>query len=336
MVEDREGYAQRYGVDPGFAFPDANWAREPVGEFIRSYRRVAVCDEEAVGGLRAFSMIFSGYALYEVRLAHGVTGFSSLEPYTDKVIAERLIEGNGPYVERWSAMTADIPIDCWFRPPRRFGDIGHDMRGVIVNHDTVVYQERINLIHSSGLFEWLTRLAARNGGFNVLEIGGGYGALAYWFKTAFPHCSYTIVDLPESLLFSSLYLRLSRPDLAMGWGVDPVPYGVRFVPNYMAQRLQEPVSLVINTLSMSEMSRLQVDTYLSLMKAHWLSGEGFFFEQNQDNRHAGLLCAREIAAEFFPFGRNLGSASTGLLQGSANLWGFQPLLPSPQGEPAPR
>ncbi len=46
----------------------------------------------------------------------------------------------------------------------------------------------------------------------VLEIGAGYGNLARSFKSMIPDLSYVIVDLPEALFFSYVYLSLNFPD----------------------------------------------------------------------------------------------------------------------------
>ncbi len=44
----------------------------------------------------------------------------------------------------------------------------------------------------------------------VLEIGGGYGALARVFKLAYPRVTYVIVDLPESLFYARCFLKCSN------------------------------------------------------------------------------------------------------------------------------
>jgi hypothetical protein len=105
-------------------------------------------------------------------------------------VLENLVARNGAYVDRWEHITRGLPVRCLYAPPHRFGEIGELRRGIIVNHDTVAYQERIRLIHDTGLLQWLDEVSARQGGLRVLEIGGGYGALAYWFKSAFRKCSY--------------------------------------------------------------------------------------------------------------------------------------------------
>ena len=64
---------------------------------------------------------------------------------------------------------------------------------------------------------------------------------------------YTIVDLPESLVYSSMYLSACFED------------GFRFTPNYKFHELEaERFDLAINTLSMSES---QVRAYCQTLPA---------------------------------------------------------------------
>jgi hypothetical protein len=320
LVEARGEYIEKERVDPRFAYPDANWAYDAPNAFVQLFKRVARCDTEAIGQFRGFTQVFTGYNLYEMIKGPSVVP-EHLAGYTDDVIT-RALERNLPYVAAWERLTEDLPYRCMFTPPRRFGEIGHELRGIIVNHDTVAYQERINLLFESGLIARLDRLAAERDEVRILEIGGGYGALASWFRNAFPSCSYTIVDLPECLLFSGLYFSLPHPDVRTGWGLQKVPFGLRLVPNYQADFIGESFDLVINTLSMSEMSVLQVRHYVSLMRSSWMLEDGLFFEQNQDNRHMGLVCAQDIFADQFACRRGLSLSGEQLREGAANLWSF--------------
>ena len=319
MVEGRARYVEENKIDPTFAFPAANWSVDGPNAFLRLFARVARCDAEAIGQLRAFSQVFTGHHLYEAR-GGKLPIPQSLAHYTDKVVAANLERHNPPYVALWQKLTAQLPYRCIMAPFHRFGEIGHSMRGVIVNHDTVSYQECINLFFESGIVALLDRWAKDRGEIRILEIGSGWGALASWFKAAFPNASYSIIDLPECLLFSSLYLSLGRPDLETGWGPPPVPFGFRFIPNYQADAVREPFDLIVNTLSMSEMSESQVRHYAALMKSHWLKEGGLFFEQNQDNRHLDLLCAQDVLASEFPFRRRLADVEARLHKGAPNVW----------------
>ena len=104
-----------------------------------------------------------------------------------------------------------------------------------------------------------------------------------------------------------------------------MPHGVRFVPNYMAGQLAQPFDLVINTLSMSEMSEYQVRRYLALMKTVWLKDGGLFFEQNMDNRPMGLQCAEALIGDVFPEQRRLRDHALILREGSPNIWSLAPI-----------
>src|SRR5262249_30834400 len=88
----------------------------------------------------------------------------------------------------------------------------------------------------------------------VLEIGAGYGFLASKFLQKF-NSKYIICDIPESLLFSGLYLALQGRDVSLSMDSE-----VTLVPNYWFDGIGN-VDLVINTLSMSEMSEYQVRVY---------------------------------------------------------------------------
>jgi hypothetical protein len=325
-VAQRAPYIESNAVDRAFALPDANWSYEAPNDFVKLFLRVSAGDPDTLQHLRAFCQVFSGYNLYSMCNGAGSTSADRIiAPNIDTEVAELLAVRNPTYVSDWLAMTQGLPLRYRFSPPHQLGECGHLVEGVIVNHDTVTYQERVNLVYESGLADWLDRRSARSGEIRICEIGGGYGALAHWFKGAFPNCSYTIVDLPESILFSRLWLSLARPDLASSFGLEPAPFGLRFVPNYMAGRLEDSFDLVINTLSMSEMSQHQVETYVDLMTKTWLTDGGLFFEQNQDNRHMGLICAQDIFASHFPERLRLGASDRPLRHGMPNVWSLAPI-----------
>jgi hypothetical protein len=335
-VENRRAYVERNGVDPAFAYPAANWARTD-GEvrIADRYREICRLDPELIARLRGIGQFFTGNILYESLRGHE---YDALYPhretppfhaYSDAEVAENLATHNRVHVDRWERITRGLPIRCLYEPPHRLGEVGELRQGIIINHDTVAYQERIGLIHDTGLLAWLDERGARQGELRVLEIGGGYGALAYWFKSAFRNCSYTIVDLPECLLCSALYLSLCLPDQRASIGEVEAPrFGLRFVPNYMAQALNEEFDLVVNTLSLSEMSVPQIQTYAELIARRWLTQGGLFFEQNQDNRKVGLPNAADVLARYFAH-ELIGERPPDLIKGAPHLWAMRPPVLSP-------
>lgn len=320
MVLDRDKTVKNNICDAEFSLPSANWSYDAANEYISLFRRVAKVSPDDLNCFRGFTQVFSGYNLYEVCDGRGLS--SSGLVVSDELegnIKINLIERNRIFVDEWMRMTQDVGSPFLFCPPPILGEVGHTLNGFIINNDTCTYQERVNLMIECGLTEWMQSLISKKGEIRILEIGGGYGALAYWIKSAFPNATYTLIDLPESLLFSRLYLSLARPDIKMSVGVVPNKYGILFVPNFLSDRLDITYDLVINTLSMSEMSSYQVNRYVDLIKNKWIADGGIFFEQNQNNTHMGLLFAQEIFKDHF-FYRQKISENKLLRNGYANLW----------------
>lgn len=132
------------------------------------------------------------------------------------------------------------------------------------------YKAYVKLLFSLG-FE-------RTGNLNILEIGAGNGALAIeLLKTLGSEITnYNICDIPESLLFSGLYISLAGKQIKANATVN-------LVPNYFFEVLNwGKIDLVINTLSMSEMSEHQVRVYARGI-SKLIGTSGMFFEINHDN-----------------------------------------------------
>jgi len=137
-----------------------------------------------------------------------------------------------------------------------------------------------------------------------------------------------ICDLPESLLFCGLYLTLCEQDdtRVVEPGDDVGTHlsraGVALLPNYMLQALLDQraaFDLVLNTLSMSEMTEVQVHGYAAAI-AHLIGRPGVFFEQNQDNRHIGLLDCKDHIRRHFPWRRRLEPRFATMVHGQADVW----------------
>jgi hypothetical protein len=325
-IDDRISYIERNGCDAKFGMPDANWRDDVCNDYCRVVDRLVGLDMDIVRLLRLRSQFFTGFSLLHMDVMENVVGISSLDDVPDNIdeVHTRLLARHVPgWTGFWKRMVENKPHREIFSPPRMMGEIGIDVNGVVVNADTILYQERVSLIYKCGLIDWLDKRLARNGRIKVMEIGSGYGALANWFKTAFPACEFTLLDLPESLTISSTYLGLTRPDLRSEFGLADVPAGLRFVPNYMAEQLTDDFDLVINTLSMSEMSEYQVATYARLLRDRWIANGGYFWEQNADNRHMGLIFAQEVLEKFLPHRYVVPGDGPLATVGRATLWSIK-------------
>ncbi|MFQ5452754.1 MAG: putative sugar O-methyltransferase, partial [Candidatus Zixiibacteriota bacterium] len=99
--------------------------------------------------------------------------------------------------------------------------------------------------------------------FAALELGAGCGHLARVMKLAYSHCSYVIIDIPETLIFSYMFLRLNFPKaktlyVACEEDIDSQylnDFDFVFVPTMFAEKiLNIKYHLFINTASMGEMN----------------------------------------------------------------------------------
>ena len=93
----------------------------------------------------------------------------------------------------------------------------------------------------------------------VLEIGGGYGALARVFKLAGRETRYVIVDLAESLFYAHAFLALNFPEARIGYleggpAEDGASFDFLLVPVQACGALAgERFDVVVNTGSLQEM-----------------------------------------------------------------------------------
>jgi hypothetical protein len=227
------------------------------------------------------------------------------------------------------AVAGALPEELRASPPRKFGEIGWLIEGAIVNDDTYAYLERLCLMHENGLIDRLRAAQAANGVLRIVEIGGGFGGLAYYLMGLFEmRVRYAIIDIAESLAFSSVYCTTLFSGLdnrfeQQGPVQLPDAPGFSFVPNTIHHDLEDaalPADLVINTLSLAEMSDAQIHDYCKAA-SRLIGNSGIFFEQNHQTDHLGpgdipplylknlKKCESRILTDSFP-GR----------RGDANFW----------------
>jgi tetratricopeptide (TPR) repeat protein len=331
VLAARPEYIKREKLDPQIYLPAAMWSLDSMAPIYVGYKQLLGGNRENITHLRLFSQIFTGYRLIDMkdsRGSHIPLGVPQALDQSLEVIAGRRDE----FVERYAMAIKKLPPFLHISPPRKFGEIGWVYDGKIVNRDTYAYLERLALLYESGLLNPVSPISLlQRESLNILEIGAGYGGLAFYLKKLLPQARYYIIDLPESLIYSAIYLSvlfqdeenlLIRPYESNG-AIKQKQMGFTFLPNYLFPRLSREgvkIDLAINTLSMSEMSKDQVREYCHHIK-NMIGENGFFFEQNQDNRICGNLNASDIIAEYFPLRQDLGKDFyPGLTQGSAHLW----------------
>jgi putative sugar O-methyltransferase len=150
------------------------------------------------------------------------------------------------------------------------GGFGHEIDGSLVNVDTLKFYESLIVMNHAGLLDHLRR--THDSRAVVLEIGAGWGGFAYQLKTLFQNVCYIIVDLPQTLLISSVYLKTLFPQArCLMYGETPFEslltnfrsYDFFFLPHYALQRLRiEGIDVAVNMVSFQEMTNAQVEGYL--------------------------------------------------------------------------
>jgi putative sugar O-methyltransferase len=171
------------------------------------------------------------------------------------------------------------------------GGFGYTIDGEMYNLDTLKFYECMIALQKTGL---LDDLAVReNDRKIIIEIGGGWGGFAYQFKTLFPEITYVIIDLPQALLFSAVYLKTLFPASSSFihgerhdtyWLDNPKAYDFIFLPHYLIENLElNDVFLMINMVSFQEMTSAQVESYVS--KAARLGCPNIYSLNRDRSRH---------------------------------------------------
>ncbi|MBR0962702.1 putative sugar O-methyltransferase [Bradyrhizobium diazoefficiens] len=303
-------------IDESFAMPAANWDPGAPNDYLECYNLLASLKPEEIRLLRFRAQNFTGNNL--PRMAPGAG--SGADPVADDLETRWGEEVRGQLVTHWQALTNNTPPPFILNAPNILGECGWWWNDRIVNADIVHYQERMSLIALSGILE---RFHGRP--LRILEIGGGYGALCLGLLNALKPTQYVICDLPESLLFSSIYLAT-----ALNGNVRLVTAGTNLsqksseviclLPNYLAQTHLpgQSFDLVINTLSMSEMSPHQVRTYARLI-SNSIGSHGVFFEQNYDNKDHGMIDCKDHLPPFFETHESI-KPDIPIVRGLASAW----------------
>jgi hypothetical protein len=121
----------------------------------------------------------------------------------------------------------------------------------------------------------------------ILEIGGGFGGLAYHLIKRMPNVTYIGFDLPQNALLQSYYLSCAFPELRVlvyEEGMTALTrehvanYDILILPNFMIPLVDPEVAdLIVNVRSLSEMP---ADTIAEYHRQIDRLGPLFFFHEN--------------------------------------------------------
>jgi hypothetical protein len=133
--------------------------------------------------------------------------------------------------------------------------------------------------------------------FSILEIGGGFGALARVFKLTHSHARLVLVDIPESLFFQHAFLKASFPDARHQYVSGPeeaiTDADFVYVPNCFASTLKgADFFLAVNTNSFGEMPQQASSRWLDLVQRETKTQHVFFLNRFLNRIDRGLMETR--------------------------------------------
>lgn len=327
--------------DPNHGTGDNFWTPEQENsEYLKAFRLISSNENaQIIKNLILFCRFFTGFDLVYQDLSPYHTPFYLQGNSFDPLNYEKEIEtiSYQSILARWNYVFPiyltqlnlfNVPINYIYQPPLFLGQLGTKTfipslnKEIFYNHNIQAYQERISLMYQLGVFEKLIEIS-KTRPVRILEIGAGYGALAQFIKTILPNAKYTVVDIPESLIYSALYLNLCHPSSNHAFATLDDEETVRsadfvYVSNTSADTITDSFDLVINTLSMSEMKGEVINWYIDLIKDQWIKDGGMFFEQNQNNKPIGWQNAEELIEKKLIRANYFHNAPAS--QGHANVW----------------
>ena len=333
VIEARPGYLKRHRLNEEIHFPQAIWALDQGAGLYDGFRAVLSRDPRVAQSPAAMEPAIHGYRLFSMESAE-----CRPFPHPDEIgaAADRRLAALAPHPIAGSAVTCGWQRNCPHLCASR-------RRGSSVKSAGMSTAEpsRTTAMSISNAWPFCTsavcsidcgrsrRQAARRMSSRSAEASAAWPIIC---ANLIPQLRIVIVDIPESLIFSSLYLSLSLPDGTHIYARPeepadtfrlrrrPVAVSFRTTCSMGCSKRHRRFDLAINTLSMSEMDAAQVE-YYCLGLDQLLSDDGLFFEQNQNNMPIGRLDAQTLIARHFGRRQDLRSRLVGsLTQGTAHLW----------------
>jgi hypothetical protein len=204
-------------------------------------------------------------------------------------------DGYLPYVEgtadrwlerTWAKLTEGVPVHARCHEPA--GGIGCHLPDGLVSIDACRFQTAVNALRSTGSLSG-----------PVVEIGAGYGGLTRHLRRMTGSEVAYVVDLPETLFFAAIYLRLTDdvPVTIHTGGVLP-DSGYVLVPDFLADVLETVrAPLAVNVMSFQEMTRSQVLRYLDLLALVCQGGTLLSLNQDRHDQNRELDSLWTLLAE---------------------------------------
>ena len=253
--------------------------------------------------LANFEYMLEASPLLISKLRHHCYHVTGLKAYEYQKISESRLS---TFHARLRELTRESDSSLLVPESPILGGFGYEIEGELYNVDTLKYFEVLaGLDRARVLDRKFRRGKSRR---LVWEVGGGWGGLAYQFKTLFPDVTYVITDFPELFLFSAVYLLTAFPEAKIYIAGETAPEECLqnwreadfvFLPQSRPELIQTVrPDLLLNTVSFQEMTTVQVDAYLKMAASVQCP---FVYSYNRDCSHYNeqLTNVRECLAEYY-------------------------------------
>ncbi len=133
---------------------------------------------------------------------------------------------------------------------------------------------------------------------NIVELGSGIGALGRIFKLMFSNSKYFFIDIPESLYYAFLYIRLNFPDKKYKYITSNDKININedidfyFIPaKYIESIYNNKFDVFINECSMGEMNQKTLDSWFDFIQNKILVDYFYNFNRYYDDERSNAYLA---------------------------------------------
>jgi len=191
-----------------------------------------------------------------------------------------------------TSLEIDRNLDLLVSEPEILGGFGFKIEDKFVNKDTLKYYECMMALQKSNSID-----ANNNEKESIIcEIGGGWGGFAHCFCTIFPNTKYIITDLPNTLIFSYLFLSEAFPNKKVKLfnyeAESTQDCDFLLIPNTEFDKYKGNIDGAINICSFQEMTSNQVSDYVETLHN---MGAKFIYSLNRNLNKNNLALERPIS-----------------------------------------
>tara|TARA_B100000989_G_scaffold87695_1_gene63238 strand:- start:37354 stop:38499 length:1146 start_codon:yes stop_codon:yes gene_type:complete len=193
---------------------------------------------------------------------------------------------------QYKNLTENLPEKyCLTEPvPNKFTEkLSLPFKKKLITNDLIRYQKFITNLYNLGIFKNLENKSKKI----LIEIGSGYGGLLYHIRKILgDNTACILVDLPEMIFWSGIYITINNPDAKIfiynpkihkkKLTIEEIgSYDFLLIPNYKLVELVGDINFdfAFNQFSFQEMTENQINFYCDYISKNL---KGFFVSDNMD------------------------------------------------------